>query len=154
MTDEQTMRRKFAAAQMIAGLITPLLYAKSIFNFSLTASFGAFGYWFILPFVCFLLLSGLAISRSRERFRVSRSGLWGAAIAAYSAYVLPVALLGLYSATYSGGGANIGLGLLALAAPGAVPIFMLIGLVVGESWAQNKAPNSAFKRDAEKRGVP
>jgi hypothetical protein len=79
---------------------------------------------------------------------------WGAAIAAYSAYVLPVALLGLYSATYSGGGANIGLGLLALAAPGAVPIFMLIGLVVGESWAQNKAPNSAFKRDAEKRGVP
>jgi hypothetical protein len=61
--------------------------------------------------------------------------------------VLPVALLGLYSATYSGGGANIGLGLLA-AAPGAAPIFMFIGLVVGESWAQNKMPNPAFKRGA------
>lgn len=154
MTTEQTMRLKFAVAQILAGLIAPLLYAKSVIKFSFaTASFGAIGYWLILPFVCFLLLAGLALLRNRERFWVSRSGLWGAAIAAYSVYVLPIALLGVYSATYSGGGANIGLGLLALAAPGTLPIFMFIGLIVGESRVQGRAPNPAFKRDAEKRSV-
>jgi hypothetical protein len=109
----------------------------------------------MFPPPCWLSsLAGLALLRNRERFWVSRSGLWWAAIAAYSAYVLPIALLGVYSATYSGGGANIGLGLLAFAAPGALPILMFIGLIVGESRGQGRAPNPAFKRDAEKRGAP
>jgi hypothetical protein len=62
MTPEQTTRLKFAVAQMLVGLIAPLLYMNSLTNFSFaTASFGALGYWLILPFVCFLLLAGLAL---------------------------------------------------------------------------------------------
>ena len=154
MTTELPMRQKFALAQIIVGLIAPLLYAKFIGYSLTTTSLGVLGYWLILPFVCFLILAGMALSRSRERFWVSRSGLMGAAIAGYSAYVLPIALFALASLTYSGGGANIGLSLLALAAPGAFPIFIFIGMFVGESWAQNRAPNAAFKRDAEKHGAP
>lgn len=155
MTTERTKRLKFAAAQVFVGLIGPLLCLKlfTIFSFSKT-SFVEIGYFLIFPSACFLLLSGLALLRNGDQFLVTRSGLWGAAIAAYLVFALPYALLGIASATYSGGGANIGLGLLVLIAPVALPISMFIGLKVGEPKVQGKAPNLTFKRDAEKRGAP
>ena len=88
----------------------------------------------MLPLVCFLGFAFLAVSRNQQGFRVSRSGLWGAALASYSAYVVPGLFLWLGSATYSGGGANFGLAFLAIVMPGALPILMFIGLVIGEAF--------------------
>ncbi|HQS59821.1 MAG TPA: hypothetical protein PLU16_15330 [Gallionellaceae bacterium] len=151
MINELRMRRRFAASQIVIGIVATLLYAKLIFEISITASWGTFGYWIILPNVFFFLISAMAISRDQERFKVSLSGLWGSSIAAYSAFALPVLLLGIYRATYSGGGAAIGLALLGLAAPALVPFFLYIGLMIGESLAQ-KTSNPAFKRDSPRSG--
>jgi hypothetical protein len=152
MTSELTTRRTFAVTQIIVGLLTPLLFEKSMFNFSRSGSFGAIGYWYILPVACFLLISFLALSRNNEKFRVSRSGLWGATTGAYLAFVLPAYLLFIASATYTGGGVDIGLALLAVGAPVLVPILLSIGLIVGEFLAYLRAPNSAFKRDSPRSG--
>jgi len=130
MTNELTARWKFAVMQMIVGSIAPLLYVQVVtFSFS-TSSLGAFGYWLVLPFLSFLFLAGVAFPRNQERFLVSLSGLWRAAKAAYLVYLLPLILLGISSATYSGGGANIGIGLLLILAPIALPISMYFGLFV------------------------
>lgn len=145
---ELASRRKFAVTQIIIGLFTPLFFVKFIFNFSLTDSYSALGYWYFLPVACFILISIMAVSRNNKSFRVSQSGLRGATSGAYMAFILPTTLLFISSATYSGGGANIGLGLLALAAPALVPIFLLLGLKMGESLAQQKSPNPPFERDA------
>lgn len=152
MTSELTTRRTFAVTQIIVGLGTTLLFAKSFFNFSRSESFGAIGYWYILPVACFLLISFLALSRNNEKFRVSSSGLWGATLGAYLAFALPAYLLFISSATYTGGGVNIGFALLSLAAPALVPILLSIGLIVGEFLAYLRAPNSAFKRDSPRSG--
>lgn len=134
MNPEITMRRTFSLAQIFIAPVTPFVYVKMLTSLSFTAmSLGQLGYWLVLPAACFLGLSWAALSRHEERFRVSRSGLWGAAIAGFLSMALPAALLFVASATYSGGGANIGLALLSLAMPGYLPIAMLIGLIVGEA---------------------
>lgn len=133
MTNELTARWKFAVMQVIVGSIAPLLYVQVVtFSFS-NSSLGAFGYWLIFPFLCFLFLAGVAFPRSQEQFLVSRSALWRAAKVAYLIYLLPLVLLGISSATYSGGGANIGIGILFIIAPIALPISMYIGLFVWKS---------------------
>ena len=152
MTTEWTARLRFSVTQIIAGLTALLLYTRTLEFSYYTASLGAISYLLIFPFVCFLLLSGLALFQNRDHFLVTRSGLWGAAIAGYSVYLLPVLLLGIDIATYSGGGANIGLGLLVLVAPMALPIFMFIGLRAGESRAKRLTLRSSGT--PQKRGAP
>jgi hypothetical protein len=76
------MRRMFSRVQVVLALVAPFVYVKSLTNLSITVmSLGQLGYWLALPGMCFLGLSLAAISRSEEGFRVSRSGLWGAAVA-------------------------------------------------------------------------
>jgi hypothetical protein len=134
MNAELKMRSIFSRVLVVVALVAPFLYVKSLTNLSITTmSLGQLGYWLVLPGICFLGLSLAAISRSEERFRVLQSGLWGAAIAGFLGMAVPAALLFVASATYSGGGANIGLGLLSLAMPGYLPIVMIIGLIVGEA---------------------
>jgi len=134
MDAESRMRRMLSRAQVVLAIVAPFVYVKSLTNLSITVmSLGQLGYWLALPGMCFLGLSLAAISRSEKGFRVSRSGLWGAAVAGYLGMAVPAALLFVASATYSGGGANIGLGLLSLAMPGYLPIVMIIGLIIGEA---------------------
>lgn len=110
MNTELTIRRRFSLAQVIVSLVAPLLYVETLTTFSFaTMSLEQLGYWLVLPAACFLGLSFAALLRREERFLVSRSGLWGVAIAGYLCMALPAALLLVASATYTGGGANIGL---------------------------------------------
>lgn len=64
---------------------------------------------------------------------MSRTEVWGAAIAAYLAFVIPAAFLWFTTgAYYQGGGANIGVALLVAAQPIYLPAFMVVGSVIGE----------------------
>lgn len=134
MDAELRTRRIFSRVLLVVALLAPFVYVKSLTNLSITAmSLGQLGYWLVLPGMCFLGLSLAATSRNKERFRISRSGLWGGAIAGLIGMALPAALVFAASANYSGGGANIGLGLLSLAMPGYLPIAMIVGFVIGEA---------------------
>lgn len=79
-------------------------------------------YWYILPALPFLALSALALLPALP----SRL-LIGAACGAAAAIVLPYLLLRLDQ--NNAGGANIGLGILLLAQPLYLPIFMIGGAI-------------------------
>lgn len=82
--------------------------------------------WGIFPGTPFVLLASLSLVK-RVPLRVTI----GAYIGGFFAIVLPYGAIWYESMNYSGGGANIGLGLLALAAIVLLPIPMLIGGFVG-----------------------
>jgi hypothetical protein len=76
----------------------------------------------ILPPLPFLVLAGLSLIKTIPVY-----GVIGAAVGAVMADGIPYALLVIAEANYSGGAANIGLGLLLLAMPVYLPIVMIIG---------------------------
>ena len=83
-------------------------------------------YWGILPGAPFLLLAICTFIP-----RLSIQAIAGAAIGSLIAGGMPYGLLLYSSANYSGGGANIGLGILLIAQPIYVPIAMMLGATVG-----------------------
>jgi len=87
-------------------------------------------YWYVLPGLPFLILSCIAL---HPRLFSSHS-LVGAAIGAVAAVGIPYFLLWSATANYSGGGANIGLGLLILAMPAYLPFLMILGISIARFW--------------------
>lgn len=81
-----------------------------------------------------MVLALLSLLRRGDQFRVTYLGLWSAAIAGYVGLALPAIIMWIASTIpYRGGGANIGLGLLALGSPVVLPVVMSVGLAFGES---------------------
>ena len=58
---------------------------------------------------------------------------------------MPYGLLWYASANYSGGGANIGLGLLLLSLPVYLPIAMLVGVCVGQFLIPTRENTNALR---------
>lgn len=87
-------------------------------------------YWYVLPGLPFLIL--LCLTPFPRPF--SSHSLVGAAIGAVAAVGIPYFLLWLDSVNYSGGGANIGLGLLILAMPAYLPFLMILGISIARFW--------------------
>lgn len=83
-------------------------------------------YFGILPGAPFLLLAVLSLVT-----RVPIRATVGAFVGSLLAIAIPYGLLLYTLATYSGGGANIGVGLLLLATPVYLPIAMVIGALFG-----------------------
>jgi hypothetical protein len=79
-------------------------------------------YWYVLPPLPFVLLAVLSFGWPQHL-----GPLCGAAIGAAIAVGVPWGLLKYDSAHYTGGGANIGIGLLLLAMPVYLPLLMLAG---------------------------
>ena len=138
MTNEITTRRIFAVFQVVFGLVAPALFATSFTTFWSTAnplvttSFYQLAYWLGIPAVCFWVLAWVSLSQRENQFRISRSGMWGAAIAGYLAFIVPAMFLWFTTGEhYRGGGANIGVALLVVAMPVYLPIVMAIGLGFG-----------------------
>ncbi len=84
-------------------------------------------YWYILPPLPFLFLA--ALNQIKKEMAVYR--LMGSACGAAIAIITPYVLLWVDSMNYSGGGANIGLGLLLFAMPIYIPILMAVGYFLG-----------------------
>lgn len=82
--------------------------------------------WGIFPGAPFVLLAGLSLVK-----RVPLCVTIGAYIAGFLAIALPYGAIWYDSLNYNGGGANIGLGILVLAAIVFLPIPMLIGGFIG-----------------------
>ena len=138
MSNELTKRIRFAILQTIIGLVASIAYMKALTTFLLfNASSSGFGYLlFGLPAACFLVLALLSLLRRGDQFRVTYFGLWSAAIAGYIGLALPTVFMWVASTIpYRGGGANIGLGLLALGAPILLPVVMSVGLAFGGGYA-------------------
>ncbi len=136
MSNELSKRRSFAILQTIISLVVPIAYMKALTTFLLfNASSSGFSYLLLgLPVACFLVLALLSLLRRGDKFRVTYFGLWSAAIAGYVCLALPTIIMWIASTIpYRGGGANIGLGLLALGSPIVLPIVISVGLVLGES---------------------
>jgi hypothetical protein len=80
-------------------------------------------YWYVLPTLPFLILGLICHAQKNKKwFPLSAS-----AVAAALAIIAPFFLIYWDANNYSGGGANIGLGLLYLAMPIYIPIFMVLG---------------------------
>lgn len=134
MPNEITQRRIFSTIQIIVGLTVPAIYASCLTTFKFSApGFYETAYWLGLPAISFLVLARLSLAHREGKFRMSRTEVWGAAIAAYLAFVIPAAFLWFTTgAYYQGGGANIGVALLVAAQPIYLPAFMVVGSVIGE----------------------
>lgn len=87
---------------------------------------GPIFYWGILPGAPFVLLAPFALIPG-----IPVRTVVGAAVGGLIGVGLPYGLLAYSSANYSGGGANIGLGLLLLAQPIYVPMAMVVGAILG-----------------------
>jgi hypothetical protein len=98
-----------------------------------------FVYWGILPGAPFVLLGALSLV-PYFTIRV----LTGASVGGLIAVAAPYGLLWYSSANYSGGGANIGLGLLLLALPAYLPLAMLIGAYVGQAFSSFRSHENAL----------
>ena len=84
-------------------------------------------YWYVLPPLPFLFLAVLIqIKKDMSVYELS-----GSACGAAVAIITPYYLMWIDSMNYSGGGANIGLGLLLVAMPMYIPILMAIGCFLG-----------------------
>jgi len=138
MANEITTRRIFAVLQVVFGLVVPTILTTSFTTFwgtanpLVTASFYQLAYWLGIPAACFSILAWASLSHREHQFRISRSGMWGAAIAGYLAFIVPAVFLWFTTGEhYRGGGANIGVALLVVAMPVYLPIVMAIGLGFG-----------------------
>lgn len=141
MDNELTTRRLFAAFQVIFGLAMPVVFTVSLFTKAMVVAAGLsqLAYWLGIPAICFAVLAWASLLHSGHQFRISRFGMWGAAVAGYLAFALPVMLLWLTTgAHYRGGGANIGVALLILALPTYLPVVMLVGLGCGQWLGRRK----------------
>lgn len=139
MTNEITTRRIFAVLQVVFGLAAPAISFTTLFttwstpNPLVTASFYQLAYWLGIPAACFSVLAWVSLSHRENQFRISRSGMWGAAIAGYLAFLVPAAFLWFTTGeNYRGGGANIGVALLVVAMPVYLPVVMAMGLGFGQ----------------------
>jgi len=117
----------YSALMMASGLIF------SSWAYLLDIGRSSIIYWGVLPGLPFILLSVLAVV-FKKRFLLAP--FLGAALASLLAIVLPYGSLWYASVTYSGGGANIGLGLLLIALPIYLPVFMIIGWFIGKANAK------------------
>jgi len=87
-------------------------------------------YGILLPSCPFILLSILAIVKNKKgEYKFNKGAIGASMLGAILSVGIPNLLMWLSSITYSGGGANIGLGLLFLA----MPIYLLIAMVTGWS---------------------
>lgn len=91
-------------------------------------------FWGVLPGAPLILLSAFALIP-----RISIRALAGALVGGLVAAGIPYGLLWYSSVNYSGGGANIGLGLLLLAQPIYVPLAMITGACVGHFLSRSQA---------------
>ena len=83
-------------------------------------------YWYILPALPFVALFVLALFPAA----IQSYMIFGAACGATVGIVIPYVLLWIDLANYSGGGANIGIGILFLAMPIYLPVFMIGGSAI------------------------
>jgi len=125
---------------MMASLPTRLLLSAMLTIVGIVMSAAAYQYgrpdgpilyWGILPGAPFLLLAILALVTRRPL-----SAVIGASAGSLLAVALPYGLLLYTSATYSGGGANIGVGILLVAVPLYLPILMAVGGFIGGKCAK------------------
>ena len=101
----------------------------SISAFAIAGGLSPILYWGILPGLPFILL-GIASLLFKQPFSIYP--FMGAAIGSFLAVSLPYGLLFYSSATYTGGGANIGLGLLLLFLPIYLILFTIFGWYIGK----------------------
>ena len=92
-------------------------------------------FWGLLPGIPFVVL-GLIAMNIKSQF--SPAPFLGAAIGGLIAIALPYGGMEFASLTYSGGGANIGLGLLYITLTMYVPIAMYIGWTIGHDINKHK----------------
>ncbi len=92
-------------------------------------------YWYMLPAIPFIFLGFFAILRGRH---FSLAPFLGATMGALVAIGVPYGSIWLASVKYTGGGANIGLGLLLLACPVYLPLAMFSGWQIGKSKLSGK----------------
>lgn len=112
--------------RVIAGVLLALIgVAMSAWAFQFSPR-GPLLTWGIFPGAPFVLLASLSLVK-RIPLRVTM----GAYIAGFLAIALPYGAIRYKSLNYNGGGANIGLGLFALAAVVLLPIPMLLGGFIG-----------------------
>ncbi len=135
MSADGGQRKVFALLQVLVGFTMPGMFLF-VFSGSVDSLYEA-AYWFGLPALVYLAFSWLCLSRRGAQFRLSRSGIEGAAIAGYLAFVIPAIFLWFTSAAnYKGCGANIGVAMLVVALPIYLPLAMGCGFAVGESLAR------------------
>ena len=112
--------------RVIAGIMLALIgVAMSAWAYQFNSR-GPLLIWGIFPGAPFVLLASLSLVK-RVPLRVTI----GAYVAGFLAIVLPYGAIWYESLNYNGGGANIGLGILTLAAIVLLPIPMLIGGFIG-----------------------
>lgn len=116
-------KRSLLAAMMLALAILGAGTATIAGQVSSSASSLQIFYWYVLPALPFLALFILALFPSV----IQPYMILGAAFGAGTAIAIPYFLLWISLANYSGGGANIGIGLIFLAMPAYLPFFMLGG---------------------------
>ena len=117
------LKRSLLAAAMLTLAILGAGIATFSGQVSSNASILQIFYWYILPALPFIALFILALFPSVFQPYM----IMGAAFGAVAAIAIPYFLLWISLANYSGGGANIGIGLLFLAMPVYLPFFMLGG---------------------------
>lgn len=88
-------------------------------------------YGIILPSSPFIFLAVLSLRMEGNGYKYKGAAISGAMQGALIAIFVPYALIWYSVATYTGGGANIGLALLALAMPLYLPVAMRVGWFVG-----------------------
>ena len=132
MADESTRRHYFACCQAVFGLIASIVYFQTLVNclkFNSRQNAGLSVLILCLPAGSFFVLAFVSLLRRGNDFRVGWLGLWSSAVAGYLCIGISVVTIIVTSTMpYEGGGANIGLALLALGSPLVLPILMLGGL--------------------------
>jgi len=88
-------------------------------------------YGILLPSCPFIFLAALSLKKEGNDYKYKRAAILGAMQGALIAIFVPYALIWYSVITYTGGGANIGLALLALAMPLYLPIAMRAGWSLG-----------------------
>ncbi|MCU0709316.1 MAG: hypothetical protein MUF23_13585 [Pirellula sp.] len=126
MSNPPSRTRFTLPLRVIVGLMLALIgLAMSAWAYQFNSQ-GPIVTWGIFPGAPFVLLASLSLVK-RIPLRVTV----GAYIAGFLAIVLPYGAIWYDSLNYNGGGANIGLGIFALAALVLLPIPILIGGFIG-----------------------
>jgi hypothetical protein len=126
MLENDTKRYNFAGFQVVFGLIASLAYLQTLISW---LGYNRGPAIIALPAAAFIVLAWVSVIKNQHGFRVNWLSLWSAAIVGYLGLgITALVIIIVTSRPYDGGGANIGLGLLASGTPSLLPIFMLIGL--------------------------
>lgn len=133
VSNSPSITRSTLPTRVIAGVVLALIgVAMSAWAYQFNSQ-GPLLTWGIFPGAPFVILAILSLVE-RIPLRVTM----GAYIAGFLAIALPYGAIWYESLNYNGGGANIGLGLLALATIVLLPIPMLIGGFIGWLMPANK----------------